>query len=143
MGLIYLLDTNILSEPSRPHPSPSVMSQLQVYSNQVCTAAPVFHELQYGLARMPLGRRRETLTLYMERVLNQALTIFPYDRAAALWHAEERARLALQGRVPPFVDGQIAAIAVVNHLTLVTRNISDFMDFVGLTVENWFSPSED
>ncbi|ETX01492.1 MAG: hypothetical protein ETSY2_37180, partial [Candidatus Entotheonella gemina] len=43
--------------------------------------------------------------------------IFSYDREAVLWHAEERARLASQGRIPPYVDGQIAAIAVVNNLT--------------------------
>ncbi|ETW98710.1 MAG: twitching motility protein PilT [Candidatus Entotheonella factor] len=142
MGLIYLLDTNILSEPSRPQPSPSVMSQLQAHGHRVCTAAPVVHELQYGLARMPMGRRRDTLTLYLEQVLHQVLTIFPYDRAAALWHAEERARLSLQGHTPPFVDGQIAAIAAVNQLTLVTRNTSDFMDFADLKIENWFLSSE-
>ncbi len=139
--LIYLLDANILSEPSRPQPSPAVMARLQVYSGQVCTAAPVLHELQYGLARMPPGRRRETLMRYIEQVLNPPLTIFPYDRVAALWHAEERARLASQGITSPFVDGQIAAIAAVNHLTLVTRNTSDFIGFAGLAVENWFSPS--
>lgn len=39
----------------------------------------------------------------------------------------------------PCLDGQIAAIAVVNNLTLVTRNTDDFVDFAGLTVENWFA----
>jgi tRNA(fMet)-specific endonuclease VapC len=44
-----------------------------------------------------------------------------------------------RGRVPPFVDGQIAAIAAVNGLTLVTRNVRDFRRFAGLPVVNWFS----
>jgi tRNA(fMet)-specific endonuclease VapC len=37
------------------------------------------------------------------------------------------------------VDGQIAAIARVNHLILVTRNIIDFQNFSGIEVENWFT----
>jgi tRNA(fMet)-specific endonuclease VapC len=87
---------------------------------------------------MPDGRRKQALTRYLEQAVQQRLTILPYDSEAALWHAEERARLAAQGHTPPFIDGQIAAIAMVNHLTLVTRNTDDFADFVGLTVENWF-----
>jgi tRNA(fMet)-specific endonuclease VapC len=87
---------------------------------------------------MPEGRRKQALTHYLEHTVYQQLTILPYDREAALWHAEERARLAAQGRTPSFIDGQIAAIAMVNHLILVTRNTNDFADFVGLTVENWF-----
>ena len=94
--------------------------------------------MRYGLARMPDGRRKQALTSYLEQVLHQPLTILPYDREAALRHAEERARLAAQGRTPPFIDGQIAAIAMVNNLTLVTRNTDDFANFADLTVENWF-----
>jgi tRNA(fMet)-specific endonuclease VapC len=94
--------------------------------------------MRYGLARMPEGRRKQALTGYLEHVLNQPLTILPYDREAAWWHVLERARLAALGRTPPFVDGQIAAIAVVHNLTLITRNESDFADFAGLEVENWF-----
>lgn len=136
--LSYLLDSNILSEPSRPHPNGNVQSRLLTHRNHVCTAAPVLHEMRYGVARMPEGRRKQALTSYLEQVLQQPLTILPYDREAALLHAEERARLTSQGRIPPFIDGQIAAIAMVNNLTLVTRNTDDFADFTGLTVENWF-----
>ena len=136
--LSYLLDSNVLSEPSRPHPNIHVQSRLLAYRHVVCTAALVLHEMCYGLARMPDGRRKQALTRYLEQTVQQRLTILPYDREAALWHADERARLAAQGRTPPFIDGQIAAIAMVNYLTLVTRNTDDFADFVGLTVENWF-----
>lgn len=40
-------------------------------------------------------------------------------------------------RSPPFVDGQIAAIAYVNDLILVTRNTEDFSNFSDLKLENW------
>jgi tRNA(fMet)-specific endonuclease VapC len=137
--LSYLLDSNILSEPSRPHPNVNVQSHLLAHRHAVCTAAPVLHEMRYGLARMPEGRRKQALTSYLEHVLKQPLTVLPYDREAALWHALERARLAAQGRTPPFIDGQIAAIATVHNLTLVTRNTDDFAGFDSLAVENWFA----
>jgi len=65
------------------------------------------------------------------------MTILPYDEQAAEWHARERARLASLGQRPAFVDGQIAGIARVNGLVLVTRNSSDFKKFSGLQLENW------
>ncbi len=86
---------------------------------------------------MPDGLRKQELAHYLKWVLR--LEILPYDREAARWHAEERARLTGRGRTPPFVDGQIAAIAVTNGLMLVTRNIGDFDDFRNLNVENWFA----
>ena len=135
--LRYLLDTNVLSEPSRRRPDPNVESRLDVHAHEACTSAPILHELQYGLARMPDGTRKQELARYLKRVLR--LEILPYDRDAARWHAEERARLTGRGRTPPFVDGQIAAIAATNGLTLVTRNTGDFDGFTDLSVENWFA----
>jgi tRNA(fMet)-specific endonuclease VapC len=136
--LSYLLDSSILAEPSRPHPSANVQSRLMAHRNEVCTAAPVLHEMQFGLAQMPDGRGKQELATYLEHALSRPLKILPYDREAALWHAGERARLESQGYKPPLVDAQIAAVAMVNNLTVVTRNSDDFADFAGLRVENWF-----
>ncbi len=61
----------------------------------------------------------------------------PYDGRAAQWHAAERARLTRIGKTPPFADGQIAAVAVVNDLTLVTANAADFANFQDLRIQNW------
>ena len=44
-------------------------------------------------------------------------------------HATERARIVSIGKTPAFAGGQIAAIAKVNALILVTNNISDYADF--------------
>lgn len=85
------------------------------------------------------GARRSTVEQYLREVIAETVEILPYTREAAEWHADERARLEHVGRPPSFVDGQIAAIASVGGLVLVTRNTRDFAGFRDLTVENWFA----
>jgi tRNA(fMet)-specific endonuclease VapC len=63
--------------------------------------------------------------------------VLPYGERAARWHALERARLTAAGRPPPFLDGQIAAVAAVNDATVVSGNAAHFEPFEGLRVENW------
>ena len=133
----YLLDTNVLSEAVKTAPNRHVMAMLEKHQEEIVTASPVWHELQYGCHRLPVSRKREIIESYIENVIRQNMVILPYDERAAGWHAKERARLAAQGQMPPFVDSQIAAIAKVNGLVLVTRNTSDFEMFSDLKVENW------
>jgi tRNA(fMet)-specific endonuclease VapC len=45
------------------------------------------------------------------------------------------------GKTAAYIDGEIAAVAAVNNLTLVTRNTDDFQFFDGLVIENWFEQS--
>jgi tRNA(fMet)-specific endonuclease VapC len=97
----------------------------------------VWHELTYGCRRLPKGKRRSALDAYLRDVVRNSFPILPYDEAAAEWHGEERARLESIGRPAPFVDGQIAAIAHVQGLVLVTINHEDFGRFKELKVENW------
>lgn len=137
MPIRYLLDTNVLSEAVKTTPAQAVLDHLARHQDQIATAAPVWHELLYGCQRLPPSRKREVLEAYLYQVLQPNLAILPYDAAAASWHARERARLASHGFTPTFVDGQIGAIAKVNHLVLVTRNTGDFAQFAELEVENW------
>ena len=133
----YLLDTNVLSESVKTSPQKSVLKLTESHQHEIVTAAPVWHELFYDCQRLPVSRKRKILETFLLGVLKPNMTILPYDERAAEWHAKERARLTSLGLMPSFVDGQIAAIAKVNSLTLVTRNTSDFKKFSGLKLENW------
>ncbi len=139
MSALFLLDTNVLSEPTRARPDPGVMSALASFDGACVTGAPVWHELQFGVRRLEPSRRRARLETYLRSTVERAMDILPYDEQAAAWHAAERTRLVGQGRTPAFVDGQIAAIAAVRGLILVTRNVGDFSDFDGLAIERWHS----
>ena len=133
----YLLDTNIISEPLRPKPSSSVMRQLRRHEDDIAIPAPVCHELRFGCARLGPSRQREAIERYIEDVVLASFPVLEYDQRAADWHAIERARLSAAGKTPPFVDGQIAAIAFVHNLTLVTLSVSDFQQFKGLRIRSW------
>jgi tRNA(fMet)-specific endonuclease VapC len=135
----YLLDTNVISEAVKTAPNRHVMALIEKHQDEIVTGAPVWHELQYGCQRLPFSRKRELIEVFIENVIRQNMVILPYDERAAGWHARERARLAAQGQTPPYVDSQIAAIAHVNDLVLVTRNTSDFEMFSDLEVQNWHS----
>lgn len=80
--------------------------------------------------------------IYIDNVILPTLPIFDYNAEAALWHSKQRAKLTEQGKMPSFVDCQIASIAYVNNLVLVTRNVKDFVVFNGLVIENWFVISD-
>ncbi|MYG41499.1 MAG: type II toxin-antitoxin system VapC family toxin [Nitrospira sp. SB0677_bin_15] len=74
---------------------------------------------------------------YIEDVVLASFPVLDYDQEAADWHALERAQLEAAGKTPPFIDGQIAAIAHVNELILITSNPTDFRAFKELQVRNW------
>ena len=114
------------------------MAKLKQYTRSIATASVVFHELTFGCDRLPVSKRRQELEEYIDSLLAQSISVFPYDLTAAQWHASERSRLVNLGRSPSYFDGQIAAIAAVNDLILVTRNTGDYADFENLAIENWF-----
>jgi tRNA(fMet)-specific endonuclease VapC len=137
VSLRYLLDTSIVSSPIAKTPSAEIVKSLEAYGHECAIAAPVWHELIYGCQRLPRGKRREALDAYLHDVVLASFPVLAYERAAARWHGLERARLEGLGKPAPYVDGQIAAIAHVNELILVTVNVKDFARFRDIEVENW------
>jgi tRNA(fMet)-specific endonuclease VapC len=138
MGLKYLLDANIISEPMKQRPHANVQEFLRQKWMETAVPVIVWHELLYGLNRLPDSKRKRAIADYLYTVVQNELEILSYDKLAAEWLAEERARLMQIGRPPSYADAQIAAIAIANNLILVTRNTKDFLQFDNLVVENWF-----
>ena len=136
--LKYLLDTNILSEPARQNPNSLVMDRFQMYDGQYATSSIAWHELLYGVAVLQNSKKKTHLKTYLKILQDNGLIIIPYDNVAAEWFAKQRAALKAQGKTSAYVDGEIAAVATTNKLTLVTRNIDDFQYFENLTLDNWF-----
>jgi tRNA(fMet)-specific endonuclease VapC len=133
----FLLDTNALSEPLKPRPNAAFLRKLRTNEKRLAIASVTWHEALFGLYRLPAGKRRDDAQRYLLQVIAPRLPILPYDTAAAGWHATERARLATRGITVPFADGQIAAVAKMNELTVVTAKVDDFARFDEVTVENW------
>ena len=137
MTLKFLLDTSIVSAPIAKQPNRRVITRLDQHGLHCAIAAPVWHELVYGCGRLPPGKRRVALEEYLDTVVRRSFPILAYDEAAAAWHGRERARLEEIGRPAPHVDGQIAAIAYSQDITLVTANVKHFAAFKGLTLADW------
>ncbi len=137
MSARYLLDTNVVSEPLRPTPNAQVLARLKRHQDELAIASVVWHELWFGCRRLPVSAKRTAIERYLNEVVAMSMPILPYDQAAAEWHSAERARLTTLGKTPPFVDGQIMAVAKTNGLILVTLNPSDYAAFAEVKVEEW------
>ena len=133
---MILLDTNVLSEPLKPHPAPALIAWLEdQVVDQLCISAVTVMEMLDGAARLDVGARR----LRLEEAINSLIARFkclPFDEIAARSYAQlaEKARRA--GYTVSMGDAQIAAIAQAYGMEAVaTRNIGPFKA-MGLRVVN-------
>lgn len=127
MGI--LLDTNVISEAMRPNPSGNVISWLNSHNNTgLFISSITIAEICYGLRILPEGQRRQTLQSRFEQFISQgfAKNILNFNEPAARAYAEIMGVRKEKGRPMSLPDGQIAAIAQTNYLSLATRNITDF-----------------
>jgi len=133
----YLLDTNVVSEPLRLRPNAHLIERWKAHEHEIAISATVWHELVYGLEKLPTSRRKTAIGEYLADLQASEMPILEYGEEAAEWHARERARLESLGRSIPHRDSQIGAVARVHNLVLVTANVSDFEPLQELEIENW------
>ncbi len=137
MSLIFLIDSDVISEQIRPTPRVHVLRKLRRHRHEMAIASVTWQEIRYGMERLPVSARRQMIENYLTEIVLPSIPILEYDFAAADWHARERVRLEKRGLTPPFADGQIAAVARTRDLTLVTFNLKDFKRFDSLRVVTW------
>ena len=120
----YLVDANVLSEPTKPEPNSAVVHWLIDHESKLAVSSIVLGELEYGILILPTGRRRRRLESWFA-VGAEMLRVLDFDRGAAAEWSRMLARLKRNGRAMPVKDSLIAATALANGLTMVTRNLVD------------------
>ena len=137
----YLLDSNIVSEIIKPEPDFKVIQKITEHNSDCAICAPVWQELLFGLYRLPESLSKKYLEKFLKEDVCETFKIKNYTEKAADIHADLRAKLERLGRPTQKEDSQIAAIALANHMVLVTRNTKHFtaiQEVSALQVENWF-----
>ena len=135
---MILVDTNVLSELTRPTPEPRVIAWLEVSEPALALPAIALAELRYGIARLPDGRRRSGLLRFWQATCTQFRgRVFSFDERAAERYGDVAADAERAGRRLKIQDGQVAAIALVHGMSVATRNVRDFEAAGVAIVDPW------
>ncbi|OED39006.1 plasmid stability protein StbB [Chromatiales bacterium (ex Bugula neritina AB1)] len=126
---MILLDTNVISEPLRAAPEPCVVAWLDAQLMETLYLSVVtVAELRFGVARLPAGKRRDSLRARLEAEVIPAFgeRILVFDLAATQAYAELMSKAQAAGLAIGLADGYIAAIATVNGMLVATRDRAPF-----------------
>ena len=121
----YLVDANVLSEPTRPAPHVSVVDWLRRNERDIAVDPIIVGEIRFGILLLPRGKRRTHLERWFDGGI-QRLLCLPWEAETGLHWARLLATLGASGRAMPVKDSLIAATALRHDLVVVTRNRTDF-----------------
>ncbi|MEW6299447.1 MAG: type II toxin-antitoxin system VapC family toxin [Thermodesulfobacteriota bacterium] len=123
--MTYLVDANVLSEPTKPTPSNKVVTWLSANEENLVVDSIIVGELCIGILALPRGRKRRRLEQWFAEAV-QTIDCLPWDAAISRRWAGLVVGLRQKGETIPLLDGMIAATALQHDLTIATRNVRDF-----------------
>ena len=121
----YLVDANVLSEPTKPSPNPRVIAWLEQHERELAIDPVVLGEIRFGILLLPRGKKRQRLERWFEEGIGRVRCL-SWDDATGMRWAALLAELRTAGRSMPVKDSLIAATALLHGLIVVTRNRHDF-----------------
>ena len=127
----YLLDTNIISNVTKPNPSTALLAWMaEQTDDDLFISALTVGEIRRGLLEKSAGKKRALLEAWFIGPEGpQALfagRVLPFDEKASLIWARLMADGTAKGRPRSALDMIIAAIAEANGCVVVTDNEKDF-----------------
>jgi toxin FitB len=121
----WLVDANVLSEPTRPRPDPQVVDWLRRHEAAIRVDPVILGELRYGILLLPSGARRKRLLDWFDGGVRR-IRCLDWDAEVGLRWAKLLADLRASGSAMPVKDSLIAATALHHGLAVATRNTRDF-----------------
>ena len=125
----FLLDTNVISEVSKPNPDPGVLQWLdELDEDRTFLSVVTLAEIRRGIGLMDEGKRRKALAEWFETELIDRFEgrLLAIDEKTALIWGDLLSASKKRGVALSTMDGWIAATALARDLTLATRNVKDF-----------------
>lgn len=121
----FLVDANVLSEPTKPTPDARVVGWLRANERDLAVDPIVLGEVRFGILLLPRGQRRNRLERWFEDGVGR-LHCLAWEAATGLQWAALLASLRTAGQTMPIKDSLIAATALTHDLSVVTHNVADF-----------------
>jgi len=123
--MTYLVDANILSEPTKPRPDSKVVTWLRANEGDFVVDAVILGELALGILVLSRGRKRAQLERWFAELADR-IDCLAWDAAISRRWAQLVADLKRKGQNMPVLDSMIAATALTHGLTVATHNVRDF-----------------
>ncbi len=133
----YLVDSNVLSEPTKSARDEGVVDWLRNNEREIAVDPIILGEVRFGILLLPRGRRRARLDEWFRGAV-QHIVCLPWEAETGLRWARLLATLRASGTAMPVADSLIAATALVHGLVVVTRNQADF-EKAGVDIINPFT----
>jgi toxin FitB len=124
----FLVDTNILSEPTNPQPNLRVEKWIADHEADFYTSSLVMAELLNGLEKLPESERKRRLAQQIEKLVEKfSGRILSFNLRVAREWVLLQGELRTKAHTMPWEDSIIAATARHHGLTLATHNTADFL----------------
>lgn len=135
---MILLDTNVISEPLRPHPNSRVIAWMDTHPLETLyLSAITVAEVRTGVALLPDGKRKAVLQESLETKVLPLFSgrILAFDFSCTQAYAGLIAKAREAGLAIAAADGYIAAIAAAHTFAVATRDTRPF-EAAGIVVIN-------